>query len=55
MKKVIYYTLENNDGHVYCGASTLRVAKKMYQEFSNEGVCYKRIVGSNYKKIAFIW
>lgn len=55
MKKIKYYTLENLDGHIYCGTSTLKLAKKFYREFSNEGVCYKRIVGKDYKKFKFMW
>lgn len=55
MKKIKYYTLENFDGYIYCGASTLKIAKKIYKEFSNEGICYKRIVGTDKKKEAFIW
>ena len=55
-KQTEYYTLENMDGHIYCGASTLKMAKKMCHEMSNEGICYKRKVGHrNYKKFAFMW
>ena len=55
MKKIKYYTLENFDGHIYCSTSTLKLAKKFCKEFSNEGICYKRIVGKNCKKFKFVW
>ena len=55
MKKIKYYTLENIDGHIYCGASTLKIAKKICSEFSNEGIFYERIVGKTTKKFKFMW
>ena len=55
MKKIKYYTLENADGHIYCGANTLKIAKKICSEFSNEGFCYERIVGKTTKKFKFMW
>ena len=55
-KKLYYYTLESMDGRVYFGTSTKRLAKKHYAEASNEGICYKRMVGDNrYKKFMFMW
>jgi hypothetical protein len=55
-KKIYYYTLESMDGRVYFGTSTKRLAKKHYAETSNEGICYKRLVGNNrYKKFMFMW
>lgn len=56
MKNIYYYTLENNDGHIYMGTNTKRLAKKMIKECSNEGICYKRKVGDKkYCKFMFIW
>lgn len=55
MKKIKYYTLENTDGHIYCGTSTLKIAKKICSEFSNEGICYERIIGKTTKKFKFMW
>lgn len=57
MKKTIYYyTIENLDGKIYCGANKLNLAKDMADRMSNEGICYKRKVGDlNYKKFAFMW
>lgn len=55
MKKIKYYTLESFDGHIYCSTSTLKLAKKFYREFSNEGICYMRIVANNIKKFKFMW
>ena len=46
-KKIYYYTLESMDGRVYFGTSTKRLAKKHFAEASNEGICYKRLVGDN--------
>lgn len=55
-KQTEYFTLENMDGHIYCGANTEKIAKKICFEMSNEGICYKRRVGDrNYKKFAFMW
>lgn len=55
-KQAVYYTLENMDGHIYCGAATKKLAKKVCWEMSYNGVCYKRKCGdSSYKKIEFIW
>lgn len=55
-KQTEYFTLENMDGHIYCGANTLKIAKKICLEMSNEGICYKRRVGDRkYKKFAFMW
>ena len=55
-KKIYYYTLESMDGRVYFGTSTKRMAKKHFAEASNEGICYKRMVGNNkYKKFMFMW
>lgn len=54
-KKIKYYTLENIDGNIYCGANTIKIAKKICSEFSNEGICYERIVGENTKKFKFMW
>lgn len=54
-KKIKYYTLENIDGHIYCGANTIKIAKKICSEFSNEGICYERTVGENTKKFKFMW
>ena len=55
MKKIKYYTLENLDGHIYCSTSTLKLARKFCREFSNEGICYMRIVANNVKKFKFMW
>nr|DAQ67180.1 MAG TPA: hypothetical protein [Caudoviricetes sp.] len=55
-KKVYYYTIESMDGRIYCGTAKLKQAKKICEEFSNEGICFKRLVGDrNYKKFAFMW
>ena len=39
-KQTEYFTLENMDGHIYCGANTLKIAKKICFEMSNEGICW---------------
>lgn len=55
-KQTEYFTLENMDGHIYCGANTLKIAKKICHEMSNEGICYRRrCFDRNYKKFAFMW
>ena len=55
-KNIYYYTLESMDGRVYFGARTKKLAKKYYKEASNDGICYKRMVGNrNYKKFMFMW
>lgn len=36
-KQTEYFTLENMDGHIYCGANTLRIAKKpLEMDFGKE-------------------
>lgn len=55
-KKIYYYTIESMDGKIYCGTAKLKQAKKICDEFANDGICFKRLVGDrNYKKFAFMW
>ena len=56
MRKKYYYSLENMEGKIRLFCATKKLAKKLFSDSGNEGVCYKRMVGdTRYKKFAFMW